>query len=88
MGTVGFQLQMNILARETLQEFQSHPILRTLSHKNSAVLQRLWGEGPVSCDWADAEGRLQYHYMIVEVAATPVNPDAEITALDDAMDVM
>ena len=42
----------------------------------------------VDCILKDAEGRLQYHYMIVEVAATPVNPDAEITALDDAMDVM
>eukprot|EP00242_Pyramimonas_sp_CCMP2087_P012096 CAMPEP_0198212154 /NCGR_PEP_ID=MMETSP1445-20131203/25552_1 /TAXON_ID=36898 /ORGANISM="Pyramimonas sp., Strain CCMP2087" /LENGTH=207 /DNA_ID=CAMNT_0043886543 /DNA_START=436 /DNA_END=1059 /DNA_ORIENTATION=+ len=41
----------------------------------------------VDCILKDAEGRLQYHYMIVEVAAAPVDPNAEVKAMDGCSDI-
>jgi len=37
----------------------------------------------VDCIVKDADGRIRFHYTIVEVAATPVDPHAAIKAMDD-----
>eukprot|EP00241_Pyramimonas_parkeae_P010639 CAMPEP_0114263990 /NCGR_PEP_ID=MMETSP0058-20121206/22900_1 /TAXON_ID=36894 /ORGANISM="Pyramimonas parkeae, CCMP726" /LENGTH=238 /DNA_ID=CAMNT_0001380499 /DNA_START=25 /DNA_END=741 /DNA_ORIENTATION=- len=41
----------------------------------------------VDCIVRDEDGQVVYHYMIVEVVGTPVNPEAKIIAKDDALDV-
>ena len=38
----------------------------------------------VDCIIRDEKGEIEFHYVIVEVAATPVSPEAEIKAMGDA----
>ena len=42
----------------------------------------------MDCITHDAEGRIQFHYTIVEVAATPVDPHAAVAAMDDVDDIL
>eukprot|EP00238_Polyblepharides_amylifera_P014470 CAMPEP_0196592632 /NCGR_PEP_ID=MMETSP1081-20130531/73312_1 /TAXON_ID=36882 /ORGANISM="Pyramimonas amylifera, Strain CCMP720" /LENGTH=179 /DNA_ID=CAMNT_0041916379 /DNA_START=131 /DNA_END=670 /DNA_ORIENTATION=- len=34
----------------------------------------------------DDQGRVEFHYMIVEIAASPIDPDSELTPKDDVDD--